>query len=109
MFFNDFRHRRPMPFFFSRDLADIFPGDELLFDSGPLWERNCRSWKEVLIPFLNPRFFGTKTLEEGAVVVCYYPAISARQNGPQRAPEVSRQLPELRNSGAKGKFRRAIA
>jgi hypothetical protein len=25
-------------------------------------------------------------------------------NGPQRAPEVSRQLPELRNSGAKGNF-----
>ena len=40
----------------------------------------------------------------GFVVVSYCPAISARQNGPQRAPGVSRQLPELRNSGAKGNF-----
>ena len=37
-------------------------------------------------------------------MVSYCPAISASQNGPQRAPEVSRQLPGLRNSGAKGNF-----
>ena len=38
------------------------------------------------------------------VVVSYCPAISARQDDPQRAPEVSRQLSESRNSGAKGNF-----
>ena len=37
-------------------------------------------------------------------MVSYCPGISASQNGPQRAPEVSRQPPELRNSGAKGNF-----
>jgi hypothetical protein len=29
-----------MSFFFSGDLADIFPGDELLLDALPLRERN---------------------------------------------------------------------
>src|SRR5258708_8652093 len=52
----------------------------------------------------NPRFFGTRTVEKGGVVVSYCPAISARQNGSQHAPGVSRQLPESRNSGAKGNF-----
>ena len=54
-------------------------------------------------------FAGTRKSEKSEVVVSYCPAISASQNGPQRAPEVSRQLPELRNSGAKRKFRCAIA
>jgi hypothetical protein len=39
-----------------------------------------------------------------AKVDSYRAAISARQNGPQRAPEVSRQLPELCNSFANGNF-----
>jgi hypothetical protein len=38
------------------------------------------------------------------VVVSYCPAISTRQNGRQRAPEVSRELPESRDSGANGNF-----
>jgi hypothetical protein len=29
-----------MPSLFSGDLADIFPGNELLLDAGLLWERN---------------------------------------------------------------------
>jgi hypothetical protein len=34
----------------------------------------------------------------------YCPAISARQNGRQRAPEASRELPESRDSGVNGNF-----
>jgi len=40
LFFHDLRHCRPMPLFFSGDLADVFSGDELLFDALPLWKWN---------------------------------------------------------------------
>jgi hypothetical protein len=40
LFFHDSLHCRSMSVFFSGDLADIFPGHELLLDAGLLWERN---------------------------------------------------------------------
>jgi hypothetical protein len=49
-------------------------------------------------------FFSTRTVTKSGVVVSYRLAISTRQNGPQRARGVSKQLPESRDSGTDGNF-----